>query len=70
MHGLLEDSPAKEAYMEVTEKSSKKTKGGQKLTWHHIITRDLNTIDIDFKKLSNYQKPETYIDKIIIFRNE
>ena len=69
MHRLLDDSPA-QAYKEVNEKPSKKMKGGKKLTWHHIITRDLNTIDIDLKKLSNYQKPETYIDKIIIFRNE
>ena len=50
MHRLSEDSPAKQAYKEVTEKPSKKTKGGQKLTGHHIITRDLNTIDIDLQK--------------------
>ena len=46
MHRLPEDSPAKIAYKEVTEKPTKKTNGGQKLTWHQIITRDLKTIDI------------------------
>ena len=37
MHRLPEDSPAKQAYKEVTENPTKKTEGGQKLTWHHII---------------------------------
>ena len=50
IHRLPEDSPAKQAYKEVAEKPTKKIKGGQKLTWHHIITRDLNTIDIDLQK--------------------
>ena len=38
----------------MTEKPTKKTKGGQKLPWHQVITRDLNTytctINIDLKK--------------------
>ena len=34
----------------MTEKPTKKTKGGQKLTWHQVITRDVNTINIDLKK--------------------
>ena len=51
MHRLPEGSKAKQAYKEVTEKPTKKIKGGQKLTWHHVISRDLNTIDIDYKKL-------------------
>ena len=37
-------------YNEVTEKPSKKTKGDQRLTWHHSITRDLKTIKMDNKK--------------------
>ena len=50
MHRLPEDSPAKTAYKEVTEKPVRKTKGGQRLTWHQTIIRDLKTIDTDFKK--------------------
>ena len=61
MHQPPEDSSAKQAYKEVTEKPAKKIKAGQKLTWYHVITRDLNAIDIDLQKLSNYQKTETHI---------
>ena len=50
MHRLPEDTQTRIAYKEVTEKSTKKTKGGQKLTWHQVITRDLDTIDIDLQK--------------------
>ena len=50
MHTLPEDSPAKQAYTGVTENPTKKTKGAQKLTWHHIITRVLNTIYRDLQK--------------------
>ena len=53
---LPEDSPAKIAYKEVTEKPTKKTKGGQKLTWDQVITRDLNTIDIDLQKAIKLSK--------------
>ena len=34
LHRQSEDTPTKQACNEVTEKPTKKTKGGQKLTWH------------------------------------
>ena len=40
----------------MTENPTKKTKGGQKLTWHHIITRNLKTIEIDAKKSNKLSK--------------
>ena len=40
----------------VIEKPIKKTKGGQKLTWHQVITRDLNTINIDLNKAIELSK--------------
>ena len=63
MHRLLEDSPAKQAYKEVTEKPTKKTNGDQKLTWHHINTRDLNTIDIDLQKAIKLSKNRDLYNK-------
>ena len=48
---LQEDTPARIAYYkDMTEKPTKKTKGGQRPTWHDVITRDLNTIDINLHK--------------------
>ena len=54
----------------MTEKSTKKTKGGQKLTWHQIITRDLKTIDIDLQKAIKLSKDsdlynETVVDRVM-----
>ena len=50
LHPLPEDSPARQAYKEATQKPTKKTKGGQKLTWHHTISNDLKRIEIDTEK--------------------
>ena len=57
-----QDSPAQHAYKEVTEKPTKKTKDGQKLTWHHTINRDLNTIDFDTQKAIEILNTKTNID--------
>ena len=38
--------------LEVIDKPTKKKKGGQKLTWHHTITRDLKTIELGTRKQS------------------
>ena len=38
------------------DKPNKKTKGGQKLTWHQFITRELNTIGIDLQKAIKLSK--------------
>ena len=66
MHRLPEDSPAKIAYKEVTEKPIKKTKGGQKLIWHQVITRDLNTSNIDLKKAIKLSKDrDLYNEKVV-----
>ena len=69
MHRLPEDSPAKIAYNEVTEKPTKKTKGGQKLTWHQIITRDLNTIDIDLQKAIKLSKDTDLYNQMLVDRS-
>ena len=68
MHRLPEDSPAKIAYKEVTEKPTKKTKGGQKLTWHQIITRDLKTIDIDLQKAIKLSKDRDLYNEMMVDR--
>jgi len=68
MHRLPEDSPAKIAYRDVTEKPTKKTKGGQKLTWHQIITRDLKTIDIDLQKAIKLSKDRDLFNEMVVDR--
>ena len=68
MHRLPEDSPAKIAYKEVTEKPTKKTKGGQKLTWPQIITRDLKTIDIDLQKAIKLSKDRDLYNEMVMGR--
>ena len=50
----------------MTEKPTKKTKGGQKLTWHHIIIRDVKTIEIDTKKAIKLSKNrDTYKTEVV-----
>ena len=68
MHRLPEDSPAKTAYKEVTEKPVRKTKGGQRLTWHQTIIRDLKTIDIDLKKAINLSKDRDLYNEMVVDR--
>ena len=68
MHRLPEDSQAKIAYKEVTEKPIKKTKGGQKLTWHQTITRDLNTINIDLNKDIKLSKDRDLYNEMVVDR--
>ena len=63
LHRQPEDTPTKQAYKEVTEKPTKKSKGGQKLTWHQVITRDLNTINIDMKKIITLSQDRDLIMK-------
>ena len=53
---------------EVTEKPTKKTKGGQKLTWHQIITRDLKTIDIDLQKAIKFSKDRDWYNEMVVDR--
>ena len=52
----------------MTEKPTKKTKGGQKLTWHQIITRDLKTIDIDLQKAINLSKDRDLYNEMVVDR--
>ena len=68
LHRLPEDSPAKTAYKEVTEKPVKKTKGGQKLTWHQTIIRDLKTIDIDLQKAIKLSKDRVSVSLLSVIR--
>ena len=68
MHRLPGDSPARVAYKEVTEKLIKKTKWGQKLTWHQVITRDLNTINIDLKKATKLSKDKDVYNEMVVDR--
>ena len=65
MHWLPEDTTA---YTEVTEKPTKKTKGSQKLTWHQVITRDLNTINIDLKKAIKSSKDRDLYNEMVVDR--
>ena len=37
--------PASKAYEESTKRPVKKLRGGQPLTWHRVIERDLNSIN-------------------------
>ena len=46
MHRLPEDSPAKNKPIKKMIEKLPRKKGGQKLTWHQVITRDLTIIDI------------------------
>ena len=50
----------------MTEKPTKKTKGGQKLTWHQVITRDLNTIDIDLQKDIKLSKDTDLYNEMVV----
>ena len=68
MHRLLEDSSAKQAYTKVTEKPTKKMKGGQKLTWYQTITRDLNTINIDLNKAIKLSKDRDLYNEMVVDR--
>ena len=68
MHRLPEDSPARISYKEVTAKPIKKTKGGQKLTWHQLITRDLKTIDIDLQKAIKLSKNRDLYNEMVVDR--
>ena len=52
----------------MTEKPTKKTKGGQKLTWHHVITRDLNTINIDLKKAITLSQDRDLYNEMVVDR--
>ena len=52
----------------MTEKPTKKTKGGQKLTWHQIITRDLKTIDIDLQKAIKLSKDRDLYNEMVVDR--
>ena len=68
MHRLPEDTPARIAYKEVTKKPTKKTKGDQKLTWHQVITRDLNTINIDLKKAITLSQDRDLYNEMVVDR--
>ena len=52
----------------MTEKPTKKTKGGQKLTWHQVITRDLNTINIDLKKAITLSQDRDLYNEMVVDR--
>ena len=52
----------------MTEKPTKKTKGGQKLTWHQVITRDLNTSNIDLKKAIKLSKDRDLYNEMVVDR--
>ena len=70
MHRLSEDSPVSIAYVhkEVTEKPTKKTKGGQKLTWHQVFTRNPITINIELKKAIKLSKERDLYDEMVVDR--
>ena len=46
---LPNETPAKKAYEEATKRPVKKLRGGQPLTWHRVIERDLNSINSNTK---------------------
>ena len=52
----------------MTEKPTKKTKGGQKLTWHQVITRDVNTINIDLKKAITLSQDRDLYNEMVVDR--
>ena len=52
----------------MTEKPTKKTKDGQKLTWHQVITRDLNTINIDLKKAIILSQDRDLYNEMVVDR--
>ena len=66
---LPENTPARIAYKEVTEKPTKKIKGGQKLTWHHTIERDFKKIDHTVEQAiqisKNREKYKEVVDRIM-----
>ena len=50
------------------DKPNKKTKGGQKLTWHQFITRELNTIGIDLQKAIKLSKDRDLYNQVVVAR--
>ena len=46
---LPNETPARKAYDEATKRPVKKIRGGQPLTWHRVIERDLNSINSNTK---------------------
>ena len=68
MHRLPEYTPARIAYKEMTEKSIKKTNGGQKLTLHQVITKYLNTSNIDLNKAVKLSKDRDLYNEMVVDR--
>ena len=50
--------------------TNQKQKGGQKLTWHQVITRDLNTctINIDLKKAITLSQDRDLYNEMVVNR--
>ena len=58
---------ARLVYEEITQKSVKKLKGGQPLTWLKTIERDLNSIDLTLNKASKIaQDRDKYHQEIVV----
>ena len=64
---LPKETPARLAYMEITQKPGKKLKGGTPLTWLKTIERDLYLIDLTINKASKIaQDRDKYHQEILI----
>ena len=68
VHRLPEDSPAKVACREVTERPAGRTGGGQRLTWHQAIARDLETIDMDLQRAIRLSKDRDLFNEMVVDR--
>ena len=63
---LPKETPARKAYDEATKRPVKKLRGGQPLTWHRVIERDLNSINSNTKDaIIKAQDRDKYFSEVV-----